>query len=950
MDGSTTGSLPATISVQFSNGADPAAMKAMLDGVDITSQFSAADSGGVRQVQVDRPAVNLGKNQIEVLSGSLMASASFFVSLNGSEPGTGQNLPLLIPIKTRYVTGDGSEATDYNIALYEDPNNPTTPTLIQAKKPPDGSNTGFQIVYLRRSDLTVVSNISTSNPDYGEQYFKSPLFYTLLDVPSACGSGGCLVIVQSLETLGYTPCYHPGNGGDFEACAGTAVLFEAMGGSARWLYANGTNDKIAYSFIGNTDGNGSPVSGPVTAGIYYERLTCSATSSCDSLGSPNTNGTAPSDASPSQIGNLSGVLLRDNYNNYTFAQNAPIIAFSSGVDTQNVSHRFTINGVDYWSGFAGKGGGGFHIVILDGTTLALKQNQWVRAMPDASELDYVSKLINQYNSYNDLIFLAAFGDTTYTPNTANVARWYSLAHNLIPALGGTEQVFYLMNNQEHAPPKQIDDYTLIGGFVDSKNLYAWTGLQGETGAEMSSVIARETEKTPLSSELQGFLELGHEGYYRAKQYGHAVGLNHDVQLATGTNAELLSASRLDPIPWPFPGPDQAKSQAAYNWISSQLCCDDIRSAYVNLNVDASIWLAQLQPLTFDQAKIPNSDQADFDAMKQQLTTEFQYVELVRLFQRNLLGLYQNQQANLSLLLQQATDEVIDNLQVQLTQPVRRQSWTTTLETIFGVESALVGFIPEASTVTAGLQTALAIGTGSLWETSAYTNSASGVALRAQENAEVEAGDLAGNTADEFAANLITVGNEFDRIVTDWGRLKTLGGPLLADQVPWDGNVSGTLLEGYDRLIRRDLYTKLLQANAQVIYYPYIQDDSFIGNTFWGSGYLCSWDDENIDPYWQLANAPLLFYPSGALNTDNEDSNCCGYPHGYDWAVWALVYSQNNGASCAIQTTQPSTFGLFKPLDPDDPNALGAYRLWFFTRQGYKVNTNTEQTPCYDDSC
>ena len=80
-------------------------------------------------------------------------------------------------------------------------------------------------------------------------------------------------------------------------------------------------------------------------------------------------------------------------------------------------------------------------------------------------------------------------------------------------------------------------------------------------------------------------------------------------------------------------------------------------------------LAQLQQLTFDPTKIPGSDQADFDTMKQQLTTEFQYVKLVRLYQGNLLGLYQDQQVNLSLLLQQATDDVIQDVQIQLTQMV-----------------------------------------------------------------------------------------------------------------------------------------------------------------------------------------------------------------------------------------------------------------------------------------
>jgi hypothetical protein len=43
-----------------------------------------------------------------------------------------------------------------------------------------------------------------------------------------------------------------------------------------------------------------------------------------------------------------------------------------------------------------------------------------------------------------------------------------------------------------------------------------------------------------------------------------------------------------------------------------------------------------------------------------------------------------------------------------------------------------------------------------------------------------------------------------------GRLKTLGAPMLAGQVPWDGNAAGILLQGYERLVRREFVTQLLR--------------------------------------------------------------------------------------------------------------------------------------------
>ena len=207
--------------------------------------------------------------------------------------------------------------------------------------------------------------------------------------------------------------------------------------------------------------------------------------------------------------------MRDNFLNFTYVQTAPAVAFSSGIDTQNVSspnisHRFTINGTDYWSGFAlGQNGeiGGVHVVILDRTTLAMTQNQWWQAQSDASEVTAVSNFLLNFGSQNNLIFMAFFGDTHYDTSSTSVAManrlvWWNMSASTIVQLGGTQQVFYLMNNQEHAPPPQLDDYTLVGAYLDQVN----TGLQNQTYAEMSSIISRETEANPQPSRWKAFFK------------------------------------------------------------------------------------------------------------------------------------------------------------------------------------------------------------------------------------------------------------------------------------------------------------------------------------------------------------------------------------------------------------------------------------------------------------
>ncbi|MBV9679862.1 MAG: hypothetical protein JO185_26240, partial [Acidobacteriaceae bacterium] len=68
-------------------------------------------------------------------------------------------------------------------------------------------------------------------------------------------------------------------------------------------------------------------------------------------------------------------------------------------------------------------------------------------------------------------------------------------------------------------------------------------------------------------------------------------------------------------------------------------------------------------------------------------------------------------------------------------------------------------------------------------------------------------------------------------------------------------------------------------------------------------------------------------------------------------MWTLIFTAHQNDECpGAHHPFPSTFGLFKPLDPGDPTALGMYRLWFYTRENYPVVINNSQTPCYDGSC
>ncbi|HET6673717.1 MAG TPA: hypothetical protein VFG71_00185 [Nitrospiraceae bacterium] len=597
---------------------------------------------------------------------------------------------------------------------------------------------------------------------------------------------------------------------------------------------------------------------------------------------------------------------------------------------------------------------GFHLLILNATDVTLVQNQTFPSQSDASEVTALYNAVTGYKSYGYLFFIASFGNTSYfcQPNSGAPCsarkNWYQ-ASQLMGNLGGTQQVFYLANNPQ-VQPFQYDTYTLVGSFTDGGSLESTSTGLTQYAAEMSSIISRETEANPPPSgpgtgaDTEGFLRMNHQGFYSPASFGHRLTLDKTLM------SDILSASLLNPTPWPFPGSDPTGSKAAYTWISGQLCCADIRSAYVNLNVSPQIWLTQLGRLAYP-SNVTTFTQADFDAMNRQLAMEFQYVILTRLFQDNILKLYQDQQANVSLLLQDDYDKVLKNVQVGLTTPVQSASWTNILSNVFGIETSLLNAIPEGGLVAAGTEIALTVGTVVANEAASRTNSPAGTPLQAQETQEIAAGELASKLADEFAATLISLGGDFDRIVTDWGRLKTLGAPLLAGQVPWDGNSAGLLLQGFDRLVQRELYAQLLPANFVVQQLPYTGHDRFIQNTTYHHG------DDECDWEHFVNNKAVLYYPNGSVNNDSHDDKAGKYPWEYQWGIWALTVAKYQNASCPGYSQKypntygyPDTFGLFQPLDPGNPDALGAYRFWFYTRGSLPSVTNNNNTPCYDASC
>ena len=165
--------------------------------------------------------------------------------------------------------------------------------------------------------------------------------------------------------------------------------------------------------------------------------------------------------------------------------------------------------------------------------------------------------------------------------------------------------------------------------------------------------------------------------------------------------------------------------------------------------------------------------------------------------------------------------------------------------------------------------------------------------------------------------------------------------MLANQIQWDANSSGKLLRAYDVLYQRELYAKLLPVNNSIQYMPYVGDTQVPQQGIDGANNTCTMAS------YQRANPQILYYPNGLRNDDTKDPNGTKFPYDYQWGYYSMVQNQYVNDGCPGNNHAfPSTFGLFQPISPSNPDALGAYRYWFYTRRGFTIVPDKSITPCY----
>jgi len=1019
---------PVTISISTKNVSDASQIAVLLGGIDISAKFGAADANGIRSAQISLPEVNYGKNQVQVRYQKLRVNSSFILDSQAPTLGDSSSLvdqsALLVGITTRVLKpgATGTEGTDWGIRL----NTKSGPVNIWSNVPINQNNAqcgecsfGFQIVVLRRTDLGLVFNGSYETADPLEIARNSPFLNKLASLGYGpydsigpvtqaplpeCVQSGCILIMQSLAQIGYTPCWSSDQtvlGSCNWASNRNADVFNyaywltKLGASSSVLYANGGSPNVGYSFIGNVgtlpgQGVQSNDNGAIASGgnqnSQFERLGCTKTryqnnaNICDSLGRAGSADNTGGSTDIQQAGRIDGVLIRDNYALFTFSQSKRQIPYTFGTTYDQPSNIYTnVISID---GSTTEGAGqytmkqstpGFRLLILpDRTNPAAPRYSAVdRFYPccnaNSNGLNDLVSDLNNYPDANVLFFLASMGNIQHDNQDSSFAPiWDNFITNGIQRLGGDPLTAKILGDDyDYFDKDGKDDYLLVGkitAYAPPVGEQFTAGSQTRyTAQEAGYVLTRHTlgSAAPWPTQVEGVLVQDHQGYYTP----HMQGFKSGIMVPQVTS--VASASLLPPVPWPYGSTDTAATDAekkAYSYISAQICCDDIRLTYDDLAVSPTAWVAQLNQIVFPSGQT-DFEQEDFDNVRAQLAKEFGYVADVRSLNSNVLSLYQSEQSNVGLILTQAASDIKSEIDLESTPPPSSTPWSILTSDIFPVLtnlSLLAG--PEGSVATqfgiAGVDNALGLGSLVIDNATEHSNDNSGVSQQMQSLSDenIAEADLAQHEVDQYVDSLATLGNDFKRVVTNWNSLRAVGAPIENGQLVWDPLATSTFLRGFDLTTRRHFFPLLMRDSTHfwithIMYsddHYYASDDDF---TWSGGG--CGISDFSKAQLYSYGNGYEKFkgtswYP-GVIQRPGHDGS---HPGAYWRDIWALGSGiTNTNEHCPNPNAHgglPNTFGMFDPAavgENSTTNGLGLWRPYVYQ---YVFTPKQNYNPYFSD--
>jgi hypothetical protein len=741
---------------------------------------------------------------------------------------------------------------------------------------------GFQVLVLDHQSLNLLSN--TTHAVTGPTSWSA--FNAFLKSPSltqGCQEYGCLVVVQSLNSPGGFPTTDATNGIGF--LGGTYELNTLL------RYTNMNYSLITTVGVANS---GNP------EGTGHERMECAGTGACFGLGA---DGNA----------RISGVLTLANHNTYSFA-NPNRVNFATGTNrnTNTIWNGVMVGGTTYGSDTLSSGGG-FQLVVLNRTTLNLISNNTFTM----SQLGQMANVINgpgTKGNMNQLFIVSSLGSIGKTVDPKGLPDWSAFASTL-REIGGTYAVL------DQLQPG--DDYSLIGAFSDPNygiNPYpSWSGLYRFSPQEASSEISRAVQPInapSLDSNIRGVLKRDHQEYFSVELANLTSSFN------TTTAAMLDQLALTPPVPWPYP---QTQDQLnAYTWLSNDSCqCQDIRAVYSGESASTlGSYQNHIDTAKYGDVNNPQFSSEDFSTMQTQLSTELNYAIAIQSYYKNLQSLYQDNEITLGSELTSDYTNIKNNLYVPPPPPGK-----STFMKIFDITRGAVAIAgdlggPASPAIKAGLD---AYTLGVIVSEDIGDNSDGTPALNQQGELITTYGNLSQDAANNFQDQLYQLGNIFDLVLSDWGKLQALGQPLYSGQMQWDDSFTSEALGYYERSIRRQLLISLM---AGVFSIEHEMPFGAGGPPPNRSG---NWLPAETGPQY-VSQAGEQVYPA-QYGQVPFSTNYAQLWDGY--ALWNTPPIHLNGPT-PDPVNSAVLIPFFSALDPNDPSKLGEYAPWFYTRDDDRI--------------
>lgn len=435
---------------------------------------------------------------------------------------------------------------------------------------------------------------------------------------------------------------------------------------------------------------------------------------------------------------------------------------------------------------------GFHVVVLDRTTLRVLENQTVADVAGLQNAINVSndslpprdRSVVHYQTGDQMgdqaiviVQSTGNGRPTGTPTS------YLWQH--IDQLGGTPEALdaNIYGKKSDGTPA-YQTYALVGV---ADNL-PWHGLNG---IESSTVMAHGAAPGQPDGHVRAELARDRTGLYTPSS----------GSLGGPLNDEFFSVLYQPGQPWPYAG------DPALAYIADGLGLDDeyadVRSAYTDLGID---WATERQDLSAMTCTDTSRCGDDFADVKSELLDEFKWVTAVRAFITNLRSPYSQQGSGAVFSVQEIYDEIQDSVPPPPPKP-STFDWLKFVGEVVGIGAAIG--VPGA----ADAAKALSVATNTMGVVSGITGLVEGDhgGTAATVHTDEEASALAVQLADQQVAAEAAIGVLETILLTDYGRLRTVGTDAGGGDASWawQDSTTTTTVDAMNAATRAQAYSTLI---------------------------------------------------------------------------------------------------------------------------------------------